>query len=108
MDNEEKNNVIEFPQQNKEEKKVEATTSEEIKENKNTHIYTREEMVQQIKDCGESIVKNADAILGNEQYFLALTVMFEIKRDRSQLPSIMIQRQFLPEHQIEVIKNKEQ
>lgn len=67
-------------------------------------IYTREELVEQIKHCGQSIIDNADSILGNERYFFNLEVSFQIFRSKSQFPTVQIKRDFTPELEIEDYK----
>ena len=32
------------------------------------HLYSRNELIDQIKHCGQSIIDNAESILGNERY----------------------------------------
>ena len=41
----------------------------------------------------------------NERYFESITVIFDINRDRNWMPDIQIQRRFIPESEIENIKN---
>ncbi len=81
-------------------------TDNKYQKSENRNIFTREEMLQQIKDCGESIIKNAEGILGDEKYFLNTTVMFTINRDRNMLPKIDVRRDFIPEQQIDRIVNE--
>lgn len=69
------------------------------------HLYSRNELIEQIKHCGQSIIDNAESILGNERYFESITVIFDINRDRNLIPDIQIQRRFIPESEIENIKN---
>lgn len=64
-------------------------------------LYTREELKEQIKQCGQSIIDNADSILGDERYFLDLLVSFRISRSRDEIPLINVSRKFTPEQQIE-------
>ena len=68
-------------------------------------LYSRNELIKQIKNCGQSIIDNAESILGNERYFESITVIFDINRDRNWMPDIQIQRRFIPESEIENIKN---
>lgn len=69
------------------------------------HLYSRNELIDQIKHCGQSIIDNAESILGSERYFESITVIFDINRDRNLMPDIQIQRRFIPESEIENIKN---
>lgn len=75
----------------------------------NRKMYTREELIDQIKHCGQSIIDNAEGILGDERYFMSLTVIFDIQRNRTCIPDIQVQRRFVPELEIEDFKTyKEQ
>ena len=71
------------------------------------NLWTRNEMIEQIKLCGESIAKNADSILGDEKYFTDLTVQFTIKRLKDEEPMIMIQRNFIPNGLIDTYEKQE-
>ena len=68
------------------------------------HLYSRNELIDQIKHCGQSIIDNAESILGNERYFESITVIFDINRDRNLMPDIRIQRRFIRELEIEDLK----
>ena len=68
------------------------------------HLYSRNELINQIKNCGQSIIDNAESILGNERYFESITVIFDINRNRNWMPDIQIQRRFIPELEIEDLK----
>lgn len=68
-------------------------------------IKTRLEMIEDIKNIGRSIILNADDILGNEKYFLKSTVSFIITRDRDEMPTISVTKEFIPEGEIDDIKN---
>lgn len=69
--------------------------------NNDRKMYTRDELIDQIKHCGQSIIDNAESILGNERYFTSLTVIFDVQRNRTCIPDIQIQRRFVPELEIE-------
>lgn len=64
-------------------------------------IKTYEELIKQIKDAGQSIIDNAESILGNERYFIDVHVNFVVSRDFSQIPQLEINRHFIPEKEIE-------
>ena len=51
-------------------------------------MYTYEELLDQIKHCGQSIIDNAENILGNERYFTGVTVTFDIFRNANFMPEI--------------------
>lgn len=67
-------------------------------------LYTYNELVEQIKHCGQSIIDNAESILGNERYFESITIIFDINRNKNCIPDIQIQRRFIPELEIEDLK----
>ena len=68
------------------------------------HLYSRNELIDQIKHCGQSIIDNAESILGNERYFESITIIFDINRNKNCIPDIQIQRRFIPELEIEDLK----
>lgn len=68
------------------------------------HLYSHNELIDQIRHCGQSIVDNAVSILGNERYFESITIIFDINRNRNYIPDIQIQRRFIPELEIEDLK----
>ena len=70
----------------------------------NRKMYTREELIEQIKHCGQSIIDNAESILGNERYFESITIIFDINRNKNCIPDIQVQRRFVPELEIEDLK----
>lgn len=70
----------------------------------NKKMYTYEELINQICECAQSIMDNAESILGNERYFNNLEVSFQIFRSTSQYPTIQVTRNFTPELQIEDLK----
>ena len=70
------------------------------------HIYSRCEMVDKVKLCGESIENNADDIIGNERYLDKVTVTFKISRIIDEPTKINISRDFFPEGEIETIKEE--
>ena len=74
------------------------------------HLYSRNELIDQIKHCGQSIIDNAESILGksilgNERYFESITITFDVNKNRNCIPDIQIQRKFIPELEIEDLKN---
>lgn len=62
---------------------------------------TYDELVKELKDAGQSIIDNAESILGNERYFCDVGVNFVVKRLKDETPFIHIVREFIPEKQIE-------
>ena len=60
-----------------------------------TEMRTREKLVEEIKACGESIINNAESIVGGEQYLTDLTVTIYI--NFNEVTRINIDRNFAPE-----------
>lgn len=60
----------------------------------------RNELIQRIKYCGQYIVDNAEAILGEEKYIanLYLTCNFF---NRSELPYVTVNKDIIPDDFIE-------
>lgn len=65
------------------------------------NLYSHDELIQQIKNCGQSIIDNAESILGDERYFMRVNISFDILRLKAQVPSIEIKREFTPEKEFE-------
>ena len=53
---------------------------------------TREERIQQIKDCGQSIIDKAESIYGDYGYPTNLTIT--ITMETRDLPTITVNREF--------------
>lgn len=64
-------------------------------------IYTppKEEKVQQLKECGQSIIDNAESIYGNYGLPQGLKVTIDMPVNGS--PTITLERHFAPEGLIE-------
>ena len=54
---------------------------------------TKEERIQQIKDCGQTIIDKAADIYGNYEYPTDLEVV--IKFNTNEIPSITVKRDFV-------------
>lgn len=70
-------------------------------------IKSREELIEDIINAGKSIINNADSILGNEKYFLNCKVTFTIDRNINNIPTISVQREFVPEDNIDKMAMEE-
>lgn len=59
---------------------------------------THEEMIRQVREAGESLIKNAESIVGNEEYLVHnMTVTININMIDIEAPTIEVKREFLPE-----------
>ena len=75
--------------------------SKEIKEKEETEmavetkIYTHEKMVEVLKKCGQSIIENAESIVGHESYLKEVRVTVHL--NPSEAATINVDRDFYPE-----------
>ena len=60
---------------------------------------THKEIIEIVKDVGQSIIDNAESIVGTEKYLSGLTIRINI--NHSEIPTINIDRDFYPEGYIE-------
>jgi hypothetical protein len=65
----------------------------------------REDFVQHVKDCGQSIIDNAEKIINDFQYSCN-GVRIEIQIDSESVPTISVIKNFYPEMFIENIRNQ--
>lgn len=59
----------------------------------------REEDIRQIKEIGESLILNAESIVGTEKYLCSICIRAEISP--GAIPEIDISRTFFPEGYLE-------
>ena len=64
----------------------------------------KQEMIERIKDCGQYIIDNAEAIIGDEKYFRDLYVTCNFF-DKSEPPYITVNKDVIPDSFIERIGN---
>lgn len=66
----------------------------------------REEIIQNIKDCGQSLIDNAEEICGNYEYSSGLVITCHVTESDGQkgVPKIVVERGFYPEKFIERVK----
>lgn len=63
-------------------------------------IKAREELIRNIKDCGQSLIDNAEKIANGYKYHADLTITcYPTMRD--ECPSIVVETKFIPEKIIE-------
>lgn len=61
-------------------------------------VYKREERIQQIKDCGQSIIDNAESIYGNYDFPQGLKIIVSL--EMNEVPKITTVKSFIPENYI--------
>lgn len=63
--------------------------------------FNKEFYIKRVKDAGESLIKNAESIVGDEKYLYDLQVIVDLGIIDKEIPNIEIRRQFYPEKTIE-------
>lgn len=66
---------------------------------------SRDDLIRQVRSIGESLIKNAESIVGTEEFLQGVYIQAEISTDG--MPSINISRSFLPEKHISDKKGDE-
>ena len=66
-------------------------------------ILTREEIIQNIKDCGQSLIDNAEKMIGDYQFFRDITITCYVN-ETDQAPYVNIDASFIPENFIKRIE----
>lgn len=61
---------------------------------------SREEIIQNIKDCGQSLIDNAEKIVGNYRYLGDIVITCYVNED-DEPPRIFAENCFVPEKYIE-------
>lgn len=65
------------------------------------NMKNRQELLDDIKKYGQSIIDNAESILGDERYFMDLKISFIVDRSLEKGLTINLERHFIPEGDIE-------
>ena len=63
--------------------------------------FNKELYIKRVKDAGESLIKNAESIVGDEKYLCDLQITIDLGIINEEVPNIEIRRQFYPEKTIE-------
>ena len=61
---------------------------------------THDDYVRQIRAIGESLIKNAESIVGSEKYLMSIYISANIGAS-AELPSISVTKDFYPEKVVE-------
>lgn len=67
----------------------------------------RIKIVNAIRAAGESLIKNADSIAGDEKYITGLDIYFSVDLSEDRMPEIEITKRFYPERLIDGLVKKE-
>ena len=60
-------------------------------------ILTREEIIQNIKACGQSLIDNAEKIAADYKFFRDITITCYVN-ERNEAPYISVDTSFVPEN----------
>ena len=76
---------------------------------KNEKKVANEEIARQIREVGESLIKNAESIAGSEKYLNSIYISCEIGYEGGTVkaPEISVDRRFCPEQFVERMMNGE-
>lgn len=66
-------------------------------------FLTREDIIQNIKDCGQSLIDNAEKIVGDYKFFRDITITC-YANESDKAPYISIDTSFIPENFVERMK----
>lgn len=66
-------------------------------------FFTREEIIENIKDIGQSLIDNAAKMVPDYKFFRDITITC-YANERDQAPYISIDTSFIPENFIERVK----
>jgi hypothetical protein len=61
---------------------------------------SREKLIQNIKDCGQSLIDNAENIIGNYKYLGEITI-YCFPNEHDEPPHIEVTNKFYPENYVE-------
>lgn len=62
----------------------------------NESLTTREELVQTVKDLGQSVIEMAEDIVGAAEYLTDLDITLRVSTFGTRVPSIEISREHAP------------
>lgn len=63
-------------------------------------VRSRENLIQNIKDCGQSLIDNAEKIANDFKYHTDLTITC-YPTEHDQCPHIVVETEFIPEKIVE-------
>jgi hypothetical protein len=66
-------------------------------------FLTREDIIQNIKDIGQSLIDNAEKIVGDYKFFRDITITC-YANEKDESPYISVDTSFVPENFIERMK----
>ena len=64
----------------------------------------RMELITQVREIGESLIKNAESIVGTEKYLNGISISIDF--DYFSIPEIDVNKSFYPEKYMERVKDE--
>lgn len=64
-------------------------------------MATKDEMVRNVRYIGESLIKNAESIVGSERFVSKIEITAEVRTSPEVLPIINTRKEFFPERFVE-------
>ena len=71
-------------------------------------LWTKEDMIEQIKKCGQGIIDNASDLASDAKYLMEVKIEFTVGRKDDNMPTINVSRKFIPEGIVETIDKQEE
>ena len=68
-------------------------------------FFTREQIIQNIKDCGQSLIDNAEKMVGDYKFFRDITITC-YANESDGAPYVSIDASFIPENFIKRIQEE--
>lgn len=62
------------------------------------HDEARDKLIRKIQQIGESLIRNAESIVGKEEYITSITIACYPCVAGDELPEIRINKSFVPEN----------
>ena len=69
-------------------------------------ILKREDIVKNIKDCGHSLIENAEQMVGDYKFFRDVMITCWVN-EKDEAPYISVDASFIPENWIERMTNND-
>ena len=68
-------------------------------------IITTESLIETVKNCGQSIIDNAESIVGDYKYQTEINISFTVGM-RDSMTEISVETRWLPEKEIERLEKE--
>lgn len=67
---------------------------------RNDDMYTTEQLIEKVKNCGQSIIDNAESIVGDVRYQTDIDIYINISMD-GEPPEVSATSRWIPEKEVE-------